>query len=157
MRGPEICPPGAKIAAAEVLARPQHFTVVLCPELLTQAPGKHKMFATLSGVELTNTRHGTDVNGDTVPEDRFAWIDMSIDDLRQEVLSVYLGLIIMYIQGVKFEKKIIDDEGNTVGSLNSKAKPKYILLDSVRLTIIQSEDHLITILTPQGIYQRIRL
>lgn len=114
------------------------------------------MFATLSEVELTNTRENFDVNGETVPEDQFAWTTMSIDNLRQEVLSVYLGLAIMYIQGVKFEKKIVDDRGNTEGYLNSKANPEDIPLVSIRLTIIQSEDHLITTLTPQGIYPRIR-
>ena len=158
LSGPEMCPPGVKLRLGEVLSRPQFYIVVLCPELLTQTPGKPKMFATLKAMELTHTRNNVDVNGVQDDLDIFAWDGMSIDDLRQKVLSVYLGLVIMYVQAVKFEKKIIDDDGNTEGYLNSKAKSKYLPHAPIRLTIMQSEDHLtITISPPQRVYHWLRL
>lgn len=140
MSGPEICPPGTKLALGEVLyrdpANPFYYIVVLCPELLTQTPGKPKMFATTMAGELTHTRNNVNVNGEPDDLDYFAYDGMSIDGLRQKVLSVYLGLVIMYIQGVKFEKKIIDNNGNTNGYLNSKAQFKILTT-----TCLDSTDH----------------
>ena len=129
-----ICPPGVKTASAEHLARPMHFTIVLCPEVLTQTPAKHRMFTGVESLELPHTRDSADADGNNEdPIDEFAWIDMSIDELRQNVLSVWMGRVIMYIQGIKFEKKIVDNSGNTEGTLTSGAEPKSLLLTSTRL------------------------
>ena len=151
----EICPPGVKVVSAEHLARPMHFTVILCPEVLTQTPGQHKMFAGVDGLELSHTRNSEDANGNEDALDLFAWLDMSIDELRQHVLSVWMGRVIMYIQGRKFEK-IVDNQGRTEGYLWSEAESKSLLLTSIRLTILQSHIRQnIAPLAPQRLCQRI--
>lgn len=64
---------------------------------------------------MTHTRNIITASGEQNPLDCFIWRGMSIDDLRQEVLSVYLDLMIIYIQGVKYEKNITDERGRTPG------------------------------------------
>ncbi len=97
------------------------------------------MFAGLDGLELSHTRDSEDANGNVDAVDLFGWLDMSIDELRQHVLSVWIGRVIMYIQGIKFEKKIINDQGGTEGYLYSETDPKSLLLTLIRLTTLQSD------------------
>lgn len=93
----ELCPSGVPTRLAYHRGRgfrqgddeedhPDYYIVVLCPEILTQTPGKPKMWATLDGQELSNTRpsDGTLLN-------ELAYVGMSIDDLRSRVLSVHLA------------------------------------------------------------------
>lgn len=99
---PEICPPGLKTRLAAHRGEPFHFIIILCPEVLTQTDGQYKMFATLGGDGLTNTRP-QDVGN---PLDMHTWVGMSIDQLRERVLSVYLGRMVIYIQAQKYAQNI---------------------------------------------------
>ena len=119
----EICPPGVKVVSAEHLAGPMHYTVILCPEVLTQRYGQHKMFAGVDGLELSHTRNYQGANGNEQALDLFAWLNMSIDELRQHVLSVWMGREIMYIQGRKFWRDIVDSQQSYMWS---KAEPKIL-------------------------------
>lgn len=99
---PEICPPGLKTRLAIHRGEPFHFIIILCPEVLTQTDGQYKMFATLSGDELTNTRPFEEGNA----LDMHTWVGMRIDQLRERTLSVYLGRMVMYIQAQKYSRNI---------------------------------------------------
>lgn len=95
----QICPGdgSVKLRLALHLAEPQHFIAILCPSILGQSDGQPKMYATLEGVELSNTRP----NGDP-PLDVLSYVGMSIDDLRARVLSVYLGRVILMMVAAKW-------------------------------------------------------
>lgn len=95
----QICPGdgSVKLRLAFRLAGLEHFIAILCPIILAQTDGQPKMYATLEGVELSNTRP----DGDP-PLDVLAYVGMSIDDLRARVLSVYLGRVILMIEAVKW-------------------------------------------------------
>ena len=86
------------------------------------------MFAGVDSLELSHTRNSEDANGNEDALDMFAWLDMSIDELRQHVLSVWMGRALIYIQGIKFEKKLTDNQGNSEGYLTSEAEPKSYCL-----------------------------
>ena len=95
----QICPDdgSVKLRLALHLAEPQHFVAILCPSILGQTDDQPKMYATLEGVELSDTRP----DGDP-PLDVLIYLGMSIDDLRARVLSVYLGRVILFIEGAKW-------------------------------------------------------
>ena len=101
---PEICPPGLKTRLAAHRGEPFHFIIILCPEVLTQTPGQFKMFATLRGGELTDTRPYADPSLDMC-----TWDGMHIDQLRERTLSVYLGRMIIYIQAQKYSQNITSE------------------------------------------------
>ncbi len=100
----EICPPGLKTRLAAHRGEPFHFIIILCPEVLTQTPGKFKMFASIRGDELTNTRPYADPS-----LDMSTWVGMHIDQLRERTLSVYLGRMIIYIQAQKYSQNIASE------------------------------------------------
>lgn len=97
----EICPPGMNLRLASNTGRLPHFIVVLCPEILTQKEGRFKMFATLDGQELSHTRPDS---GSTL--DMLAWEGMHVDQLRERVLSVQIGRVILMIIGQKYHDEI---------------------------------------------------
>lgn len=102
---PVLCPTGLKTRIAEHPATtnpttPAYFVVILCPEILTQTPGRPKMWATLFGEELTDTRPANDT------QDHLLWLGMPIDSLRQNVLSVWIGRIVLLVMGVKYSDRI---------------------------------------------------
>lgn len=101
---PVLCPTGVKTRIAKHPATtnpttPAYFVVILCPEILTQTPGRPKMWATLIGEELTDTRPATDT------QDNLLWLGMPIDLLRQNVLSVWIGRIVMLVIGVQYSDR----------------------------------------------------
>lgn len=104
-RDAALCPPGVKTRVAEHPATtnpttPAYFVVMLCPEILTQTPGRPKMWATLVGTELEDTRPVVDI------QDNLLWLGMHIDSLRQNVLSVWMGRIVLLIMGVQYSDRI---------------------------------------------------
>ena len=99
-----ICPPGQKTRLA--YAQPR-VIIILCAEVLRQTDGEPKMFRDLNGGDLTSNNRATetifpqDYSNDPpedVTQNAFSWPGMQIDQLRQRVLSVYIGrnLILAY-------------------------------------------------------------
>ncbi len=102
---PEICPSGVNTRIAKHPAtinppQPAYLVVILCPEILTQTPGRPKMWATLDGQELTDTRPTADT------QDNLLWTGMHIDALRQKVLSVWIGRMALLITSIKYSDRI---------------------------------------------------
>lgn len=91
---------------------PFGFVVILCPAVLTQRNGEPKMWADLAGQELSNTRptiQPADPNHVTEIEslDLGIWAGMNIDQLRDRVLSVYMGRVVLFLTGQKHYKQVI--------------------------------------------------
>lgn len=102
-----ICPPGVNTRLAKHPAstspqasRPAYLIAILCPQILTQTPGRPKMWATLDGLELTNTRPTAGT------QDSLLWIGMHIDVLRQRVLSVWIGRMVILITSLKYSDRM---------------------------------------------------
>lgn len=92
--------------------QPFGFLVILCPAVLTQRVGEPKMWADLAGNELSNTRPSAELHGSsTVTEaeslDLLSWAGMTIDQLRERVLSVYMGRVILFLTGQRNYKTVI--------------------------------------------------
>lgn len=92
--------------------QPFGFVVILCPAVLSQRDGEPKMWADLAGRELSNTRPTVQpVDPKNLKEteslDLGIWAGMNIDQLRERVLSVYMGRIVLFLTGQKYYKQII--------------------------------------------------
>ena len=103
--GPAICPPGVNTRLVEHPAtltplRPAYFIMILCPQILTQTPDRPKMWATLRGQELTNTRPDAGI------QDAVLWLGMHIDALRQRVLSVWIGRMMILITSIIYSDRM---------------------------------------------------
>lgn len=102
----DICGPGVKTRLAESRQQPRHFIMILCPLVLEQVDGQPKLYADLSGTELS---HNTRLNEEYDPPltnamtlNILLWIGMSIDQLRERVLSVYIGRAILLVISAKY-------------------------------------------------------
>lgn len=109
---PELCPPG--IASRLVYhhssplgsVSPPPYEVIVCPMLLTPTQGKPEMFATIDRQDLTNKRLNDGIDLNTV-----AYIGMGIDDLRDRVLSVWLGRMVIIIVAQKYGLDVLPRPG----------------------------------------------
>lgn len=102
---PELCPPGVNTRLAKHPAtvnppRPAYLIIILCPQVLTQTPDRPKMWATLDGAQLTNTRQSAGI------EDSLLWLGMHIDALRQRVLSVWVARMVILITSIKYSDRM---------------------------------------------------
>lgn len=145
----EICPPGMNLRLAANTGRLPHFIVVLCPEILTQKEGRFKMFATLDGQELSHTRPDS---GSTL--DMLAWEGMHVDQLRERVLSVQIGRVILMIIGQKYHDEITI---RPIPGYQTFEKCLYLTrltylenLDSLSIYITGAKFHLNQILPSEG-------
>ena len=95
----ELCPwdGSVKVRLALHLANPQHSVAILCPSVLGETDGQPKTYALLDGTKLADTRPEV-----VPPLDVLSYVEMSIDDLRARVLSVYFGRVILMIVGLKW-------------------------------------------------------
>ena len=94
--------------------------MILCPAVLTQRVGEPKIFATVDGKELSHTIPSPVYdgnNGDPLPNvtaveslDLLLWQGMNIDQLRERVLSVYMGRVILFLTGQKYYTQVLDKE-----------------------------------------------
>lgn len=104
----EVCPPGQKTRLGyndlNKLA-----IIILCAEVLTQTDGEPKMFLSMNGLDLSHNDRQTETvfpshyNNDPpedVTQNAFSWPGMGIDQLRQRILSVYIGRNIISILGI---------------------------------------------------------
>ena len=103
-----VYPPGQKTRLGYNFLN-KRAIIILCAEVLTQTDGEPKIFRTLNGDELTDNDRETetvfpsDYNNDPsedVTQNAFSWPGMGIDQLRQRVLSVYIGRNIIAIMGI---------------------------------------------------------
>ena len=103
-----VCPPGRKTRlgfnSVNKLA-----IIILCAEVLTQTDGQPKMFVGINGVELSHNDRPTQTTfpndyqnkpPENVTQNAFSWPGMSIDQLRQRLLSAYIGRNIITILGI---------------------------------------------------------
>ena len=102
---PEICPPGVNTRLAKHPAtinppRPAYLIIILCPQVLTQTPGRPKMWATLDGRELTDTRPTAGT------QDGLLWLGKHIEALRQKALSVWIGRMVILITSLKYSDRM---------------------------------------------------
>ena len=109
-----ICDSNTKTRLA-LRPEPFGFVVILCPAVLTQTTGQPKMFATLDGAELSNTRPSPEYEDDynvTAAEslEIFGWDGTNVDQLRERVLSVYLGRVVLFLTGQKYYNKVYGKE-----------------------------------------------
>lgn len=109
-----ICDSNTKTRLA-LRPEPFGFVVILCPAVLTQRDGEPKMWATLDGTELSNTRPSPEYDDDhnlTAAEslDLLGWDGMNIDQLRERVLSVYMGRLVLFLTGQKYCNQVYGKE-----------------------------------------------
>lgn len=118
----EICPAGLKSRLALHAGPPKYYVIILCPPAVTQTPGQPKMYGTLDGRPLANSRPDSYILPITpltteITMNLQVWAGMKIDQLRDRTLSVYIGRYILHIQAQKY----ISSLANIAGS-RSKAE-----------------------------------
>ncbi len=105
----DICGPGIKTRLARSRADPPNFVMILCPPVLVQIDGQPMMFADLKGHDLS---HNTWPRWDFPPVTdestlyMLGWLGMSIDQIREKVLSVYIGRIILLVTSAKYAEEL---------------------------------------------------
>lgn len=115
---PEICPAGLKTRLALHPGPPMYYVIILCPPVLTQTDGQPKMYGTLDGLSLANSRPDSYILPITpitaeVSMNLQSWAGMHIDQLRERTLSVYIGRYILHIQAQKYASRIASDAGTS--------------------------------------------
>lgn len=108
---PEICPAGLKSRLAIHPTPPIYYVIVLCPPSVTQTPGLPKMYGTLSGRPLTNSRPDSQTNPATQLTTEMTmnlqfWDGMHIDQLRERTLSAIIGRYILHIMAQKYATRL---------------------------------------------------
>lgn len=97
----DICGSGMKTRLAEHRGQPWHFIMILCPAVLGQIDGQPKMFADLYGTDLSHNTRPTEYSDTDLTNEMtlnmLYWEGMSIDQLRERVLSVYIGRTILLV------------------------------------------------------------
>lgn len=124
----EICRDGVKAMLGQAVTRTvptTMFVLLLCPVILTQTDGQPKMFRNLEGFDLvTNNRPDVwDTLSDPVPLtpentiNMMVWAGQHIDQLRDRVLSVIVGRILLLVS-VNQMYGLTGIEGQTKSLLN---------------------------------------
>ena len=101
-----MCAPGVKAMFGQATGPafgqpdgPTIYVLVLCPVILTQTDGRPKMFLDMNGGNLaSNTRPDVDwleATEDTI--NSFTWVGQHIDQLRDRVLSVIVGRMLLFV------------------------------------------------------------
>ena len=97
----DICGPGVKTRLADYRGEPRHYIMIICPPVLEQIDGEPKMFADLDGTDLSHNTRPSVLYDPPLTEDMtlnmLAWEGTSIDQLRERVLSVYIGRTILLV------------------------------------------------------------
>ena len=105
----DICGNGLKAMLGQAVTRTVPtvmFILVLCPVILNQTDGQPKMFADLYGEDLqTNNRPDVDWGSASDPTpmtpantiNMMTWVGQHIDQLRDRVLSVIMGRILLLV------------------------------------------------------------
>ena len=106
----DICGPGIKTRLARSRADPPNFVMILCLPVLAQIDGQPKMFADIRGNDLSHNTWPTPMTDDSTLY-MLAWYGMSIDQLRERVLSVYIGRTILLITSAKYAEELDAETG----------------------------------------------
>lgn len=119
----EICPAGLKSRLALHAGPPKYYVIILCPPAVTQTPGQPKMYGTLDGRPLANSRPDSYILPITpltteITMNLQVWAGMKIDQLRDRTLSVYIGRYILHIQAQKYISSLANIAGSRISIMS---------------------------------------